>query len=96
MLIKDVVIGVVTVYEDKRMEVREDIVIYEDAIEISRTSTYYALLPGDKIDNKPQIVKDIAGVIWTPEMIKARFDKLKEPFDIPLPGMPLIKKEEEK
>jgi hypothetical protein len=85
MLTKDIIIGVVTVHADNRLEVREDVIIYEEGKEISRTVSWYALLPGDEIDNKPPRVKDIAGAIWTPEMIKARFDKLKEPIEVPAP-----------
>jgi hypothetical protein len=91
MLIKDIVVGMVVVYEDKRMEIREDTVIYEDGVEISRTSYFYMVMPGDKIEDKPKMVRDIAGAIWTPEMIKARFDKLKEPFTSPIPTLPIDK-----
>jgi hypothetical protein len=68
-LIKQVVVGLISILEDKRLQVREDTVIYEGAIEISRTFSRYISTPGDDLSSKPQIVQDVAGLLWTPEFV---------------------------
>jgi len=74
-LIKQVVVGLISIMEDKQIQVREDTVIYEDLVEISRTFTRYISKPGDDISGKPQMVRDIAGLLWTPEVIAEWKDK---------------------
>lgn len=69
MLTKTIVVGLIEILESARMQIREDTVITEDGIELSRTYLRYVLTPGDDISGKPKIIQDIAGVIWTPEVI---------------------------
>jgi|KBSMisStandDraft_5_1062788.scaffolds.fasta_scaffold653209_2 hypothetical protein len=71
MLTKTLEIGVIEVLQDRRMQVREDTVITEDGTELSRTYTRYVLNPGDDVTDKPQVIKDIAGVLWTTPVIDA-------------------------
>lgn len=81
MLEKKIVTGLITIMEDKTLQVREDTVVYEDGVEISRTYMRYVTSPGDDISGKPQIIKDVAGLLWTPEVIqviKDRFAKSVE------------------
>jgi len=70
MLIKEVIVGLISIMEDKRMQVREDTVVYEDGKELSRTYTRYVSNPGDDLTPKPQIIKDLANLLWTPEVIE--------------------------
>jgi len=82
MLTKTLEAGVIEILSTRQMQVREDTVIYEDEIEISRTFTRYVLNPGDDVSDKPQMVKDVAGVIWTPEVVS---DWKARPPEFPLP-----------
>jgi len=69
MLTKTTVTGSVEILEDKRMQVREDIVINDDGKELSRIYTRYVLNPGDIVIDKPQFVQDLSVFLWTPEVI---------------------------
>jgi len=71
MLEKKIIVGLITIMEDRRMQIREDTVVYEDGVELSRTYTRYVMDPGDSIDNKPPIVRELANFLWTPEVIAA-------------------------
>jgi len=71
MLTKTFEVGVIEILQDRRMQVREDTVIIEDGTELSRTYTRYVLNPGDDVTDKPQVIKDIAGVLWTTPVIDA-------------------------
>ena len=71
MLEKKIEVGLITIMQDKSMQVREDTVVYEDGKEISRTYTRYVALPGDNVDNLLPQVKELAGFLWTPEVIAA-------------------------
>lgn len=70
MLTKKVILGVISILEEKILEVREDTIIYENGIEISRTFFRYVSNPGDDISNKPQTIQDLANLLWTPEVIE--------------------------
>jgi hypothetical protein len=64
MLTKTIVVGSIEILEDLRMQVREDTVIKEDDVEISRTFLRYVLTPGDDLSGAPQLVQDVAADIW--------------------------------
>ena len=76
MLEKKIIVGLISIMEDKRLQVREDTVVLEDGVELSRTYTRYVMMPGDSIDNKPPEVIALANFLWTPEVIEAW--KIKE------------------
>lgn len=88
MLTKEVLVGMIEIYEDGRLGVRQDTVVTETTDkgieEISRTYSRYMLNPGDPIDGKPQRVQDVANAVWTPEVIEkwkilyAEINKLPE------------------
>jgi hypothetical protein len=84
MLTKVVEIGIIEILQDRRMQVREDTVIIEDGKELSRTYFRYILNPGDDVTDKDQVIQDIAGVLWTQEVIDAW--KIKEAELRKLPG----------
>jgi hypothetical protein len=75
MLTKEVLVGLIEIYEDGRLGVRQDTVVTETTDkgieEISRTYSRYMLNPGDPIDGKPQRVQDVANAVWTQEVIDA-------------------------
>ena len=75
MLEKKIVVGLISIMEDKRLEIREDTVVTEttgiEVVEISRTYNRYVSNPGDDISGKPQIVQDVANLLWTAEVVDA-------------------------
>jgi len=89
MLTKSNVTGLISILESAQLQVREDTVISEDGIELSRTYHRYVANPGDDVSMRPQIVKDVATLLWTPEVIAAwkAFEKSVVP-------PPLVKSEE--
>lgn len=93
MLEKQIVTGLITIMEDGRMQVREDTVVYEDGMEISRTYKRYILNPGDNIDGKSSKITSIANLLWTQEVIDAwkiveEENKRKAGTMFPPPPMP--------
>lgn len=82
ILTKEIVVGVIEILEDLRMQVREDTVVKEDAVELSRTYMRYVLDPGDDVSTKPQRVKDIANFLWTTDVVADW--KLKHPVTPPI------------
>jgi hypothetical protein len=91
MLEKKIELGLITILQGGEMQVREDTVIYENLVEISRTYNRYVSNPGDDLEGKPQRVRDVAGVVWTPEVIEAYIEKKKKNLlpEIPPPAGPL-------
>jgi hypothetical protein len=91
MLEKKIEVGLITILQDGVIQVREDTVVYEDLVEISRTYTRYVTNPGDDLEGKPQRVRDIANLIWLPEVIEAWIEKRKNnPLPLPAPLPPPI------
>jgi hypothetical protein len=82
MLTKEIVTGSIEIFQDLNMNVREDTIVLEDGVELSRTFFRYSLIPGDDVSTRPQLVKDITALLWTPEAIQSWKDK--HPND-PLP-----------
>jgi hypothetical protein len=71
MLTKQVVTGLISILEDKRLQVREDTVILEDTVELSRTYTRYVLNPGDDVSTKSENIQKLTAFLWTTEVIEA-------------------------
>ena len=72
MITKEIVTGMVSILEGGTIQVREDTVIIEDGIELSRTFHREVLEPGDNLSGKDERIKKIASVIWTNEVIEKR------------------------
>lgn len=86
MLEKKIEVGLVTILQDGEIQVREDTVVYEDLVEISRTYNRYVSNPGDDVSGKPQRVRDVANLIWTPEVIEFFIEKRKKNQLPDIPG----------
>ena len=71
MLTKEVIIGQVEVVANNCVQVRQDTIIKDDDVEISRTYHRHVLAPGDNLDNQDPKVRAIAEAVWTPEIIAA-------------------------
>lgn len=71
MLEKKIEVGLLTIAQDQTISVREDTVVYENGVEISRTYTRYMALPGDDVSGKPLEVRRLAEFLWTPEVVEA-------------------------
>lgn len=81
MLEKQIVIGLVTILQDMSMQVREDTVVLEDGVELSRTYFRYVVLPDEDVSGRAQIVKDLAGLLWTADVVEAAKVRRQEIFD---------------
>jgi len=91
MLTKVVELGSVEILHDKTMQAREDTVVYEaddkgEIVELSRTYNRYVTVPGDDVSGKPQMIQDLANLLWTPEVIAEYKEKHKSPLPLPLIG----------
>jgi hypothetical protein len=81
MITKSIVIGLLSILESGQLQLREDTVIDEDGIELSRTYHRKVLEPGDDVSTEPPLVQAIAAIVWTTEVIekrKAELNKIRE------------------
>ena len=78
MLTKEIIIGQIEVVANNCIQVRQDTIIKDDGVEISKTYHRHVLAPGDNLDNQDPKVRAIAEVIWTPEVIAAYQASLSE------------------
>ena len=78
MLTKEVIIGQIEVIANNCVQVRQDTIIKDDGIEISKTYHRHVLAPGDNLDNQDPKVRAIAEAVWTPEVIAAYQASLSE------------------
>ena len=76
MLTKEVIIGQVEVVANNCVQVRQDTIIKDGDVEISRTYHRHVLAPGDNLDNQDPKVRAIAEAVWTPEVIAAYLNKV--------------------
>ena len=88
---KQVILGVVSILPDMRIELREDSIILEDGKELSKSYHRSVVVPGDDVSTKPQLIQDLAALLWTPEIIAAAQAKQAEDLQKlkdSLPGAP--------
>jgi hypothetical protein len=88
MLIKQVVVGMLSILEAGQIQVREDSVVYEDGMEISRTYHRTLINPEDDISKQSKLVQDIAALVWTPETIekyKKQQEEIQKRIGLPPP-----------
>jgi len=88
MLTKETIIGLVSITETYQLLVREDAVIAEDGVELSRTYHRYVVTPGEDVRERPLIVRDLAGLLWTPE-VEAWWEKKRRTDKTLLPIPPV-------
>ena len=74
----------------ERIELREEIlpnqviqlrtatVVLKDGEEIGRQYHRSCFVPGDDVSSAPQEIQDIAGALWTPEVVAAYADSTAE------------------
>jgi len=79
-LTKEVIIGAITILQDRQMQIREDTIVFEDGVEVAKTYFRYTASPGEDISSRPAFVQELAAFLWTPEVI-ANF-KHKFPFPV--------------
>jgi len=81
-LTKEIVPGSIEIFEEGQMQVRDDTIVLEDGVEISRTYHRTTLVPGDDVSGQLQRVQDIANLLWTTQVVTDW--KLKHPFVPPV------------
>ncbi len=67
-----------TVCPNGCINVRDETVIEEDGVELTRTFHRKVIDVVDDITNESQRLKDLAAAVWTPEVIEARKLKIEE------------------
>jgi hypothetical protein len=70
-LTKRQVIGKIDILEDGQLQLRADLVIEEDGVELLRTYHRRVLVPGDDVRTESSRVQAIAGLVWTLAVIAA-------------------------
>ena len=63
------IIDLIEVRESGHLQIREANIIERDGVIIAKTFHRYVLTPGDDVSEKEQRIKDIASVVWTPEIL---------------------------
>jgi len=81
-LTKEIQPGSIEILSEAQMQIREDTVVFEDGVELSRTYHRTTLVPGDDVSGQLQRVQDIANLLWTTEVVADW--KLKHPFIPPV------------
>ena len=56
---------------NQTIQLRTATVVERDGVEVGRQYHRQAFVPGSDVSGAPQEVQDIAGVLWTPEVIAA-------------------------
>jgi hypothetical protein len=80
MIEKVIVTGLISILENGVLQIREDTVILEDGIELSRTYHREILTPGSDVSDESERVQQVAAIVWTPEVIAAwEIEKAKLP-----------------
>jgi len=59
------------------LQVRKAEIVVKDGVDLATAYHRHVCNPGDDVSNEPEEVKAIAGVLWTPEVIKAYEDAQK-------------------
>jgi hypothetical protein len=74
MLSKRTTLGPITVLPDGQLQVRDDTIIDDDGVEVSRTYHRRVLDPADAPDltAAPEALRALAAAVWTPAIIAAR------------------------
>lgn len=71
MLTKEIVNDKIEILEDGTIQIREATKILEDGVVISKKFTNRRCLdPGATVDDEVQEIKDIAGIVHTPERVQ--------------------------
>jgi hypothetical protein len=76
---KEVTIDQITVTENGIILYREATRIVEDDIELTKTYHRSSLMPAQDLTNVPEKVVAICNTVWTPEVIAAYQNSIKEP-----------------
>lgn len=70
-IVEEVVINSIDVLEDGQIQVRQATRIIKDGVQIAEAYHRHVVHPGMDLTNEDRRVRDVAGVIHTPEVIAA-------------------------
>jgi hypothetical protein len=74
---------------NNNIQVREELIIEKDGLEIAKNFHRYVLCPGDDLSKESDKIKSIAAVIWTQEIVEAY--KQKKPSIVPEPSVNILR-----
>lgn len=85
MITKETVVGVIEIIpETGIVQVRRDTYFVQDGVRVSEPSYHREVLePGVAIDHQPDVVKAHAAVAWTPAIVSAHKDRVKQAGKLP-------------
>ena len=78
MLTENKTIDRIEVVNNSIIQVRECTTIERDGEEIAKSYHRLSFAPGSDVSAMPQSVRDIASLVWTPEVIAAYQAKMSE------------------
>jgi hypothetical protein len=81
MITKRIEFGARTILHDGQIQVREDTVIEEDGIELTRSFHRYVLSPGQDMASQPADLTVLADAVWTPDVVRTYQEKLQQAHD---------------
>ncbi len=61
----------IEVNEDLSIGVRRADIVFKDDVEVGRSYHRSCFQPGDDVSGEVQEVRDVAAVVWTPEVVAA-------------------------
>ena len=78
---------------DKTIQIRTTTVVEEDGVVLARKHHRHVVHPGDDVTGEAQEVQDIAGVLWTADVVAAHQAKLAA-IEAASPEFPELPEEE--
>ena len=73
------VIDKMEILEDGQIQVRQADKVYKDGIEIAKTYHRHVLAPGENLAGQDKRAADVAGLIWTADVVKTYKDSIATP-----------------
>lgn len=77
-LTEKILIDKIEILENSCIQVRQANIIEKDGIEVARSYHRWSLVPGQNLEGQEQKIKDIANLIWTPEVIESYINSLNK------------------
>ena len=74
----------VEVLNNRALQIRRADIVLKDGVEVGRTYHRHCIHPGDDYSGETEVVRQIAGATWTPEVISAYQANLANAINPPI------------
>lgn len=81
MIEERIVTGLMSILEDGQINLREDIVILRNGVEVTRLYHRRVIEPGSDVSKESGKIKAISQIIWTPQVVTEFRRKRQEVLD---------------